>query len=74
MRLPVRVGDPRAYGVEPRGSGLIVKGTVEIWEPDGLSETPVYWAFCFRGEKVAIAAGFDRHEEALQMIRERCAA
>jgi DNA-binding NarL/FixJ family response regulator len=74
LRAGGRVGDPRAYGVEPRGSGLIVMGTLEIRGPDGLSETPVYWAFCFRGPKVALAAGFDRREQALEMIRERCPA
>jgi hypothetical protein len=42
--------------------------------PDGLSETPVYWAFCFGGPKVAQAGGFDDHEQALEMIRERCPA
>jgi DNA-binding NarL/FixJ family response regulator len=74
LRAGGRVGDARAYGVEPRGGGLIVMGTLEILGPDGLSETPVYWAFCFRGPKVARAAGFDRHEQALEMIRERCPA
>lgn len=74
LRSGGRVVDPRAYGVEPRPCGLIVLGTLEIWGTDGLSETPVYWAFCFRGPKVSLAAGFDRHEQALQMIRERCAA
>jgi CheY-like chemotaxis protein len=74
LRAGGRVGDPRAYGVEPSGRGLIVMGTLEIWGPDGFSENPVYWAFCFRGPKVARAAGFDRHEQALEMIRERCLA
>jgi DNA-binding NarL/FixJ family response regulator len=69
-----RVVDPRAYGVEPRGKGLIVMGTLEILGPNGFSETPVYWAFCFRGPRVALAAGFDRHEQARQIIFERCAA
>jgi hypothetical protein len=72
MKSGGRVGDARAYGVEPTGRGLIVLGTLEIWGPDGLSETPVYWAFCFNGAKVAMAAGFDRHEEAQQIIAERC--
>jgi CheY-like chemotaxis protein len=74
LRAGGHVGSARAYGVEPSGSGLIVMGTLEIWGPDGLSETPVYWAFCFRGPKVAMAAGFGRHEQALEMIRERCPA
>ena len=74
VRAGGRVGHPRAYGVEPSGSGLIVMGTLEIWGPGGLSETPVYWAFCFRGPQVALAGGFDRHEQALEMIRERCPA
>jgi DNA-binding NarL/FixJ family response regulator len=69
-----RIGDARAYGVEPTGSGLIVMGTLEIWGPDGLTEAPVYWAFCFHGAKVALAAGFDRHEQAEQIIQERCPA
>jgi DNA-binding NarL/FixJ family response regulator len=69
-----RALDPRAQGVEPSGSGLIVMGTLEIWGPEGVSESEVYWAFCFRGGKVALAAGFDRREQAEQIIRERCAA
>jgi DNA-binding NarL/FixJ family response regulator len=69
-----KVGDARAYGVEPRGRGLIVMGSLEIWGPDGLSETPVYWAFCFRDAKVALAAGFDRREQAVEILRERCTA
>ena len=68
------VVDPRAYGVEPRFRGLIVAGTLEIRGAGQMSETPVYWAFCFRGPKVALAAGFDRHEEAVEILRERCAA
>src|SRR3954469_9227381 len=45
-----RAVHPRAYGVEPRGEqGLMVHGTLEIRGPDGLSETQVFWAFCFRG-------------------------
>jgi len=69
-----RVVDPRAYGVEPRFRGLIVAGTLEIRGTGQMSETPVYWAFCFRGPKVALAAGFDRHEAAVEILRERCAA
>jgi DNA-binding NarL/FixJ family response regulator len=63
-----RVVDPRAYGVEPRGSGLVVMGTLEIRGPDGLSETEVYWAFCFDGDLVSMAAGFDRREEAIEKL------
>jgi DNA-binding NarL/FixJ family response regulator len=69
-----RTIDPRADGVEPRGNGLIVMGTLEIWGADGLSVTRVYWAYCFRGDKVGLAAGFDRHEQALEILRERCPA
>jgi hypothetical protein len=39
-----------------------------------MSETPLYWAFCFRGSKVALAAAFDQHEEAITILRERCTA
>jgi DNA-binding NarL/FixJ family response regulator len=63
-----RVVDPRAYGVEPRGRGLVVLGTLEVSGPDGVSETEVYWAFCFRGELVSLAAGFDRREDALATL------
>jgi DNA-binding NarL/FixJ family response regulator len=63
-----RVVDPRAYGVEPRGEGLVVVGTLEVRGPDGLSETQVYWAFCFSGDLVSFAAGFDRREEAIERI------
>jgi hypothetical protein len=51
-----------------------VSGTLEIWGPEGPSETPVYWAFCFRGTKVALAAGFERHEQARAMICDCCPA
>ncbi len=68
-----QVVDPRAYAVEPRFRGLIVAGTLEIRGTGQMSETPVYWAFCFRGPKVALAAGFDRHEQAVKILRERCA-
>ena len=67
-----RVLDPRAYGVEPRGNGLIVTGTLQIPGPGGLSETEVHWMFCFRGPKVSIVAGFEQHEEAIRAIRELC--
>jgi DNA-binding NarL/FixJ family response regulator len=63
-----RVVDPRAYGVEPRGDGLVVLGTLEVRGPDGFSETEVFWAFCFSGEMVTLAAGFERREEALQRL------
>ena len=63
-----RVVDPRAYGVEPRPSGLVVLGTLEIRGPDGLAETEVYWAFCFAGDLVSMAAGFERREDAIQTL------
>jgi DNA-binding NarL/FixJ family response regulator len=63
-----QVIDPRAYGVETSGSGLVVLGTLEVRGPDGLSETEVYWAFCFSGSLVSMAAGFDRREEALETL------
>jgi DNA-binding NarL/FixJ family response regulator len=69
-----RVIDPRPYAVEPRGNGLIVAGTLEIHGPGGLSETEVYWAFCFRGALVWLAAGFGRREQAIETIRDRCRA
>ena len=62
------VVDPRAYGVEPRGPGLVVLGTLEVRGPQGLSETEVYWAFCFRGEQVSMAAGYERREEAIEWV------
>jgi DNA-binding NarL/FixJ family response regulator len=67
-----RTVDPRAYGVEPRGSGLVVLGTLEVRGPDGLDETEVYWAFCFNGELVSMAAGFDSREDALRTIAAQC--
>jgi DNA-binding NarL/FixJ family response regulator len=63
-----RVVDPRAYGVEPRPKGLVVLGTLEIRGPDGLDETEVYWAFCFDGDLVSMAAGFERREDALETL------
>jgi DNA-binding NarL/FixJ family response regulator len=69
-----RTMGPRAYGVAPSGSGLIVEGTLEMSGPDGRSETPVYWAFCFRGAKVALAVGVERRDEAERVLRDRCAA
>jgi len=63
-----RVVDPRAYGVEPREGGLVVLGTLEVRGPDGLDETEVYWAFCFNGDLVSMAAGFDTREDALQTL------
>jgi DNA-binding NarL/FixJ family response regulator len=69
-----RIVDPRAYGVEPKGSGLVVLGTLEIRGPDGLDETPVYWAFCFSGNLVSMAAGFDTREDALQTLVCECGA
>jgi DNA-binding NarL/FixJ family response regulator len=66
--------DPRVHGVEPLGNGMIVLGTLDVWGPDGVSEAEVYWAFCFREDKVGLAAGFDRREEAVQILRDRCPA
>jgi DNA-binding NarL/FixJ family response regulator len=63
-----RVVDPRAYGVEPHGDGLVVLGTLEIRGPDGHDETEVYWAFCFSDNLVSLAAGFERREEALAQL------
>jgi DNA-binding NarL/FixJ family response regulator len=60
--------DPRAYGVEPRPSGLVVLGTLEVRGPGGLDETEIYWAFCFTGNLVSMAAGFDSREDALQTL------
>jgi DNA-binding NarL/FixJ family response regulator len=68
LRERGQVVDPRAYGVEPRGSGLVVLGTLEVRGPDGLTETEVYWAFCFSGRLVSMAAGFERREEALETL------
>jgi DNA-binding NarL/FixJ family response regulator len=67
-----RIVDPRAYGVEPRPSGLVVLGTLEIRGPDGLDETELYWAFCFSGNLVSMAAGFERREDALQTLADEC--
>jgi DNA-binding NarL/FixJ family response regulator len=67
-----RVVDPRAYGVEPLGNGLVVVGTLEVRGPDGFSETEVYWAFCFNGEFVSLAAGFDRREDAVETVTTSC--
>jgi DNA-binding NarL/FixJ family response regulator len=69
-----RVVDPRAYGVEPRGSGLIVLGTLEIRGGEGLSETEVYWAFCFRGRFVEMAAGYDEHARAVAAVESGCSS
>ena len=67
-----RVVDPRAYGVEPHGHGLMVSGTLAIRGPGGLSETEIYWTFCFRGAKISVAAGFDQRDEALRTIQTLC--
>jgi DNA-binding NarL/FixJ family response regulator len=69
-----RVVDPRAYGVEPFADGLIVLGTLEIRGPNGMSETEVFWAFCFRDRVVSLAAGFDQRAEAQATLREACPA
>jgi hypothetical protein len=74
VRAEGRVTDPRAYGVEPHGNGLIVFGTLEIRTPGGPSEAEIYWVFCFRERMVCFTAGFDRHEQARQTIEERCPA
>jgi DNA-binding NarL/FixJ family response regulator len=66
--------DPRAYGVETRGSGLVVVGTLEVHGANGLSETQVYWAFCFSGDLVSLAAGFPRREDALETLSDSCTA
>jgi len=63
-----RVVDPRAYGVEPRGPGLIVLGTLEIRGPGGFSETEIFWAFCFHGPVVGEAGGFGERHEAIELI------
>jgi DNA-binding NarL/FixJ family response regulator len=67
-----RVIDPRAYGVEPRGGGLVVLGTLEVRGPGGFEETEVYWAFCFSGKLVKMAAGFARREDALESLVAGC--
>lgn len=67
-----QVVDPRAYGIESRGRGLVVLGTLEVHGPDGLTETPVYWAFCFRDDLISLAAGFPRREEALETLASIC--
>jgi DNA-binding NarL/FixJ family response regulator len=72
IRSRGRVVDPRAYGVEPSGPGLVVLGTLEVRGPDGLSETDVYWAFCFSGDLVSMAAGYERREQALEHIASCC--
>lgn len=69
-----RVVDPRAYGVQPHGGGLVVLGTLEIRGPDGMSETEIFWAFCFRGPVVSLAAGFDQREDALRQVETSCPA
>ena len=69
-----RVVDPRAYGVEPHGDGLVVLGTLEVRGPEGLSETDLYWAVCFNGPQVAFAAGFDQRDEAVRTVEELCQA
>ena len=65
--------DPRAHGVEPHGPGLVVLGTLAMVGPEGFSETEVFWAFCFRGDLVSLAAGHDRREEAIETLRTQCA-
>src|SRR3954453_13062321 len=67
-----RVVDPRAYGVEPRPSGLVVVGTLEIRGPHGMDGTEVYWALCFSAGLVSMAAGFERREDALETLASLC--
>jgi len=50
----------------------VVLGTLEIRGPDGLDETELYWAFCFSGNLVSMAAGFERREDALQTLADEC--
>jgi len=69
-----RVADARAYGVEPHPPGLLVLGTLAIRGPRALEETDLFWVVCFRGAKVMHAAAFQRREDALKALRERCAA
>jgi CheY-like chemotaxis protein len=69
-----RFVDPRAYGVELHGGALMVKGTLKIRGSAGLTETEVFWVFCFKDSLVSLAATFDGREQALETIRERCAA
>jgi DNA-binding NarL/FixJ family response regulator len=69
-----RIPDPRAYGVEPRGNGLIVMGTLEFRRPEGPSETEIYWVFCFRGTMICFTGGYEGHQQAVQTIEERCPA
>ncbi|MEA2482780.1 MAG: hypothetical protein QOC55_727 [Thermoleophilaceae bacterium] len=69
-----RLVDPRAYGVEPSGDGLVVLGTLAVQGPDGFSETELFWAFCFSGELVTLAAGFERREDALRQLGSDCPA
>jgi DNA-binding NarL/FixJ family response regulator len=70
--LDGRLVDPRAYGVQPHGNGLVVQGTLEIRGLDGLAETEVFWAFCFNGGLVTLAAGYDRREQALDRLTADC--
>jgi DNA-binding NarL/FixJ family response regulator len=63
-----RVVDPRAYGVEAHDHGLVVRGTLEVCGLEGCSETEVFWAFCFDGKLVSMAACFERREEALRTL------
>ncbi len=73
-RAAGRALDPRAHGVEPCGAGLIVAGTVNAARPGAPAELEVHLAFCFREQRVALAAGCERREDAVRTIRERCAA
>ena len=66
------VVDPRAYGVEARGTGLVVLGTLEVRGSQPLPETEVFWAFCFSGELVSLAAGFDQRDDAVAVAVGEC--
>ena len=54
------------------GDGMVVLGTLEVRGPGGFGETEVFWAFCFSGQLLTVAAGFDRREEALRRIAADC--
>lgn len=69
-----RYVDPRAYGVEPYGGGLMVKGTLRVRGPRGSHETDAFWVFCFEDSQISLAAGFDGRERAIQTVREGCPA
>jgi hypothetical protein len=49
-----------------------VLGSLEVRGPEGIDETEVFWAFCFSGDLVSMAAGFDRREDALATLVANC--